>query len=122
MATRTATLIPNPARGKVEMWEWAGLLNGDDGSWVVLPAGQDRTVHAYGAFGVGGTVTIEGTLEMVAVPVNPVGIRDNFGAALTLQTGAASLKGVHEVVYQIRPKVTVGDGSTALTVRLLTSG
>lgn len=121
MATRTATRIDVPARGPVEVWEWTGLLNSDDGSWVILPAGSDRSVHAYGTFGAGGTVTIQGTNE-TGTPANPVALRDNFGTALTLQTGAAALKGVHEPVYKIRPAITGGDGTTALTVRLVALG
>lgn len=122
MATRAKTRIDLFARGAAEMWEWTGLLNTDDGSAVILPAGTDRSVHAYGTFGAGGTVTIEGTNETGSSPSNWVALRDNFGAALTLQTGAAALKGVHEAVYQIRPRVTGGDGTTSLTVRLIGLG
>jgi hypothetical protein len=121
MATRVKAKVTVLADG-VRIIEWAGLLNTDDGEWSVVPFPGDKCVHAYGTFGAGGTVTIQGTNETGA-PAQGQTLHDPAAAVLTLTDAAgARLKQCLESPYQIRPVVTAGDGTTSLTVRLCVVG
>lgn len=121
MATRLKAKVSTPADG-VTVYEWTGLLNTDDGEWVTVPFPADKSWHAFGTWGTGGTVTIQGTNETGA-PANGQTLHDPAGAALTLTDAAGSrLKQALEAAYAFRPVVTAGDGTTNLTVRLCVVG
>ena len=92
---------------------WSGLLNGDTGAPVGFMGSGDKSIQFAGTFGVGGTVVLEGTLDGV-----------NYHTLSDLQTlaiskTAAALERVAEVVLNVRPRVTAGDGTTNLTATLL---
>ena len=95
------------------MVDWSGLLNGDDGAPVQLPAYADRSVQVAGTFGVGGTIVIEGSNN----GTNYVTLRDVLGSAISLT--AADIKTVLDLPRYIRPRVTAGDGTTSLAVTLI---
>ena len=119
MAVITAQKITTPVDGAVEVWEWPDMANGDTGSFPVLPLHGDKSVHAFGTFGAGGTVTLRGTNEAESQEPNCAILHDPTGTNLTLTTTAgAGLKQVLEAPYAVSPKVTAGDGTTSLTVRL----
>lgn len=98
-------------------FDWAGLANGDTGAPAAgtLTASDyipwlDRTFQVTGTFGVGGTVVIEGTNDGTnwATLTSPNGVPLSFTAA--------GIGQVTEVVMQMRPRVTGGDGTTSLNV------
>lgn len=111
MATRAVTFAPN-ASGRGLVATWTGLLNGDDGSPIDWSEWADRTFQATGTFGAGGSVQMEwsndGTNWVLAS--NPQGTT----SAKTAAGGCALL----ESSLYVRPRVTAGDGTTSLTVKL----
>ena len=122
MAVRAYSIL-QPVAGEdypdgVRVIQWTGLLNTDTGAPYKLPHRPIITVQATGTFGAGGTVTMEGTTDSGASP-SFSSMKEADGTAGTLQTGAEALKQLLENVYQIRPNVTAGDGTTSLTVTML---
>lgn len=92
-----------------QIYTWSPMASGDDGSPAGSTGAGDRTVQVHGTFGVGGTMLIEGTLDMT----NWFTLRDPSGVSLSFTS--AGLKAVLENVLAIRPRVTGGDISTSLT-------
>lgn len=93
--------------------QWANMANGQTGVPVDLIEYSDRSVQLEGTFGSGGSVSIQGTNDLT----NWETLRDPSSTALTLTS--AGLHGILELTGQIRPNVTAGDGTTALTVTLV---
>jgi len=91
---------------------WAALANGDTGTPFDLPAHAGRTFQVTGTFGTGGSVTLEGS----NVGATFFALTDPQGNAIT-KTAAAGEE-VTEAPRYVRPIVTAGDGTTALTVTL----
>lgn len=92
--------------------QWATMGNGDVGTPIELPMHADRAVQVVGTFGVGGTCTIEGTLDGTNYAV----LNDPQGNALAIT--AAKIEQILETTLKIRPSVA-GDGTTSLTVTML---
>ena len=112
MATRAFNRVRAP--GATYRHTWIGLLNGDDGGAASISGAPDQTVQVFGTFGVGGTIIFEGTLE--GEPSNWFPLVDPQGNAISFQAAGGEL--VLELTAHIRPRVTGGDGSTALTAIL----
>lgn len=114
MATRafTSTAIGSAS----ERIQWGGLLaSADDGTPYGGLFDAIRVVQVTGVFGAGGSVQIEGSLE--ATPTNYVVLHDLQGNDLTFTV--TRIEQVQEGILHIRPRVTAGDGTTALTVIML---
>ena len=95
------------------IYSWAGMALGDTGKPVGASGAGDRTVQVEGTFGVGGTVLIEGTLNMTTwYPLH-----DPFGSLLSFT--AAGMKAILENVIAVRPNVSGGDGSTLITATII---
>lgn len=91
---------------------WANLANGDTGapfSWGVY---ADRSVQVKGTFGVGGSVSLEGSNDETTFNA----LSDLRGGNLAITS--AKLEQIEDCSCQVRPNVTAGDGSTSLTVVL----
>lgn len=117
MATITPTrVVSDRQNATVVVQTWAGLANGDVGAPVELSHLRDRTVQVAGTFGVAGNVRIEGSLDGITYDV----LSDPLGTALDFTSGR--IDSITEVVRYVRPRVTGGDGTTALTVHLLMAG
>lgn len=96
------------------MFTWTGLLNGDQGEAATYPDyGGDATVTFEGTFGVGGSITLNGSND----GVNFYPMTDPQGNAITKT--AAGMEVVEEAPLYIRPNVTAGDGTTLLQCRVL---
>lgn len=93
--------------------QWTGLLNGDSGVPLDMIGSADRSVQVTGTFGTGGTVLIEGSND----GTNYATLHDPGGNALSLTS--AQIVAVLEVSAYTRPRVSAGDGTTALAVTLL---
>lgn len=91
---------------------WGPMANGDVGQPIPasLAPYAERTFQVAGTFGVGGTVAIEGTND----GVNYAALKDVNGSSVSITS--AGIVEVSAPVIGIRPHVTGGDGSTALTV------
>lgn len=109
MAVQPATLV---VEKDAVLVTWGTLANGDTGAPVDLPAHPDRTVHILGTFGVGGSVTLEGSNAGVTYTA----LTDASSTAITKT--AAAIETVLEVPKYTRPNVTAGDGTTALLVTM----
>ncbi len=116
MATRG--FVPTDVSGRVHRFTWAGLLNGDDGVLVSIPGAADMSVQVFGTFGSGGTIIVEGTLELLdPAPTNFFTLRD--GGDNPISFAAADGEMVGPVSVAVRPRVTAGDGTTDLTMILI---
>jgi hypothetical protein len=99
---------------------WAALTQTglDDGTPFGAFPGADRSVHVSGTFGVGGSLTLEGSNQ--ATPTTWVVLTDPQGNALTFTS--ERLEQISEYTRWVRPRVTAGDGTTSLNVDLITGG
>lgn len=112
MATRTPTInYALNGQRNAALVTWSGLLNGDDGAPFENADFVDRTAEVFGTFGVGGSVTLEGTNV-----ASYVALTDPQGNAITKT--AVGIEIVEEAPRFTRPRVTAGDGTTNLTVTL----
>ena len=112
--TLTISRVPRAFnRAWVASWN---LSNGEAGDPFEQPGSSDRSAQVGGTFGVGGSVSIEGSNDGVNYRV----LTDPQGNALTFTS--ANLEAVSEVTRFIRGRVTAGDGTTAITVHLLATG
>lgn len=109
MATINATTKDHPGGNFSYAWT---LANGDAGSIADHTGTGDRTVQVQGTFGAGGSVSLEGSIDRLTWYT----LRDTQAVSLTFT--AAGLKTVLESVPYIRPRVTAGDGTTAIQVFL----
>lgn len=114
MATQPSARVPQQLDPFVTAFEWTGLLANDDGAWVMLGAYSDKSIHLYGTLG-GATVNIQGSNE--DTPANAVNLTDPTQTLIAFT--APGLKQVLENPLFIRPKVTGGDGTTNITMRLV---
>lgn len=112
MATKLSTISLIGSNNSIRLAVWATLANGDDGTPFEFVDWADRTIHVYGTFGVGGTVVLEGSND----GTNYVTLTDSNGAAMSFT--AAACKQINEAPRFVRPRVTGGDGTTALTFSL----
>lgn len=107
---------------------WGPLANGDDGQPFVAPNRADKSVQILGTFGVGGNVRVEGTNKQAYTPNGvSTGLVVSDYATLTdpqanaLDLTTAKIEQVLENPAAIRPRVTAGDGTTAITVYMVVS-
>jgi hypothetical protein len=90
---------------------WIGLAVDDIGEPIGRVA-RDRCWQAFGTFGAGGTVVIEGSND-----------GDTYSTLTTRGGGAAQFAAagvlhVVEIPRYVRPRVSAGSGATAVTVTL----
>ena len=111
----TRTLITTAAT----LVEWTNLANGDDGQWYQTGAGwAERSIDPTGDFG-GGTLTIQGTNELLTPAASPPTLNDPQGNPLTFVS--RRLETILETSAQIRP-ILAGGAAGAVTVRMLIMG
>lgn len=91
---------------------WANMANGDIGEEVTLAEYSDRSIQVNGTFGAGGSVSIKGSNDGSTFAT----LTDPRGTALAITT--ARIERIEDCTYAIRPEVTAGDGTTALTVTM----
>lgn len=94
---------------------WGPIAFGDTCAPVMGVDWADRTVQIKGTFGAGGSVTLEGSNDETSPTY--AALTDPQGNAITKTV--ASLEVIEESPLQVRPNVTAGDGTTALTVTVL---
>lgn len=109
--------------GEVVQYTWT-LANGDTGAPLGIPNNFDATVHIYGTFGTGGSVTLYGTNNTTTFTNQTapgsgdwIALTDPQGNAITKT--AAAIEAVLEMPLYMGPACTAGDGTTSLTVNLL---
>lgn len=111
-----ANVITTPGNGRdnVKSVVWGALVNGDIGNAINpdFDIWSDRSVQVSGTFGASGSVQIEGSNDNANWSI----LSSPDGTALTFT--AAGLKQVLQNVLYLRPHVTAGDGTTALSVAM----
>lgn len=108
--------VPESLHHTCVIASWADMPNGEVGQRIELANFADRSVQVTGVFGAGGSVRIEGSIN----GTDYAPLTDPQGNALDINT--AKIEAISEVVRYIRPRVTAGDGTTALTVTMLLKG
>ncbi len=93
---------------------WNACANGDTGTPYELNDEADNCFSVDGTFGVGGSVTLEGSND----GSHYYTLHDPQGNNLTFT--AAGMKQILETPRYVRPHVTAGDGTTSLTPILRT--
>jgi hypothetical protein len=94
----------------VVLAKWGPLANGENGNPAQLRKWPTKTVQVFGTFGVGGSVSFQGSNDGVSWAT----LKDSLGAALTFTS--AGLRDILENCAQYRAIVTAGDGTTSLSV------
>lgn len=97
---------------------WPNMANGDTGQPLEIQRYPDKTVHIYGTFGAGGSVTIQGSNDprVISDPSNAVWTTLTDPQANALTKTSAAIEVILESPRYIRPSVTAGDGTTSITV------
>ena len=93
---------------------WEGLPNSEAGDAIPFSQYTDKSVQVSGTFGAGGSVRIEGSNDggtTWAVLTDPQGN--------DLNITTAKIEMVTEATALVRPRVTAGDGTTAINVHML---
>jgi len=117
MAVITAVVVDlSNFQDKGQTYSWTPLtFTGlDSGAPAGNFSGADRSVQVEGTFGAGGNVVIEGSND----GVNYETLNDHLGNALNIT--AKGIKSVDQICRYVRPRVTAGDGTTSLTITMLT--
>lgn len=131
MATRNfTTFIPVDHTGAnvagVIGIQWTGLLNTDVGKPFVCGHRNIKSVQVSGTFGVGGSVQIQGSNDQAYTPdagaLAPSWVPLSDRQANQLDITVAKLENIQENPNAVRPSVTAGDGTTAITVTMILSG
>ena len=111
MATTNGAVAISPDDdGSIVILSWAAVPNGNDGTPAEYSEYTIKSVQVNGTFGVAGSVSLEGSND----GVNWFTLTRPGATALTFT--AAGLATVVEATKYIKPLVTAGDGTTALTV------
>ena len=105
----TVSVSTDTAPREYALLRWDSMANGDSGESARSVRAGDRCVQVLGTFGTGGTIIVEGSLD----GTNWFQLRDPSGTLISFT--AAGGKAVLEAAPYIRPRVTGGDGTTALT-------
>lgn len=93
---------------------WTGLLNTDNGDNFDGSILSDKTVHVKGTFGTGGTLVIEGSNNGGTTFAT---LNDPQGNPLSFTV--EKIETILEKTELLRPRVTAGDGTTNLSVYLV---
>jgi hypothetical protein len=110
--TPTITEV-KPYKEKTHIIAWASIANSDNGVAIEMPGSSLRSIQFGGTFGVGGTIVLEGSNDGVTYFT----LTDPQGNSISKTS--ASLEAVQELTRYVRPRVTAGDGTTALNATLL---
>ncbi len=113
--TTVAPTISRPTSGRAGgfLVQWPTMANGQTGVPLDLTDFVPVSIQVEGTFGAGGSVTMQMSID--AVPTYETA-HDGQGNALTFTS--AGFKAIGDNANLIRPNVTAGDGTTALTVSL----
>jgi hypothetical protein len=128
VAVRTPTIVY--VGDNVRRVTWSGLLNGDTGlGWEAWDEHERRMIQVTGTFGAGGNARIQGSLlvspnqsETATAEADWHRLHDDSGNDLDFNGVAPNVRieRIEEGPAWVRPAVTAGDGTTNLTVTLIT--
>lgn len=117
MAVVTPTV--EQLHGGAKLVTWAALANGDTGAPVHLPEYGDRSVQLSGTLGVGGACTVQGSNESPTTTTPSIyGTVTDPGLTAIVLNAVGAIETILDPTVWVRPNITAGDGTTALTVRM----
>lgn len=96
---------------------WTDIEQSDTATAAKIPGASDRSVQAKGTFGAGASIAFEVSLDSDAATASFDDTTDLQGTAIAL--GSKGVEFVTENGVWYKPVITGGDGSTAITVTLL---
>ena len=114
MAVIVPTVTYLGGANSVAKFSFTPMANGDTGTPIPWVQWADRSVQVTGTFGAGGNLRWEGSNDGGTTYAPLTDPQGNF-----LDFTAAKIEQVMELVELARPRVTAGDGTTALTVTLV---
>jgi len=94
---------------------WSPVALGDVCYPFVVATYAEKSVQVTGTFGGGGSVNIEGSNDPGGSPLYNL-LEDPWDHDLVI--AASVLERIVENPYMIRPRITAGDGTTSLSIRL----
>lgn len=106
----------NTVFGHARVDAWGPLANTDTITPLALPIDADRSVQFEGTFGAAGVFALQGSNDGVTYHT----LHDPLGNAIS--TGVSALFQVSENTWYIAPLITGGDGTTSVTVSVLSRG
>lgn len=116
MSTITPTVedlpVTLPSDRRIKLITWAGMVNGDAGAPAEMSESADRSIQVTGTFDTS-TIVWEGSNDGVTYAT----LNDPQGNLISKT--AAAIEQVVEVCRYMRPRVSAGGASTALTAILL---
>jgi hypothetical protein len=112
MTTIALTKTPS-GNTRTMIVNWLNLANGDDGEPIPFSQYADKSAQVIGTFGVGGSITLEGSNN----GTDWAPLTDPQGSNLVFTT--AKIEMVTEATLLVRPRVSAGDGTTSLSMILL---
>lgn len=104
---------------QVHIQTWLAIPNGNDGSTLSAASLSDKSVQVTGTFGVGGSISIEGSNDGGTTWAI---LNDSRGEGNPLTFTSADLRQILENCQLVRPRVTAGDGTTSLNVYIVSKG
>jgi len=108
-----SSLVPQFWGNNAAIYTWTALPASLAGPSVSGPGWTDRSVQVTGTFGVGATVTLQGSND----GTNWFTLHDPFANLLSFT--AAGFAEVTEIALFMRPNVAGGDGTTSINVVLV---
>lgn len=102
--------------GGALLYQWTLTQADPTGGAVTVPGGTDKSVHFHGTFSGGPTAVLEGSNDPDAASF--AALHDTLGGSIS--ASSEELGFVAENTLWVRPRMTGGDGSTAIVVSLLT--
>jgi hypothetical protein len=112
-----------PVPGEV-IYTWAGVINSSTPAPVIPPGGHnDRTIQISGTPGAGLAIDVQGSNQTVNPGTEWASLREPGNAKLntllvTANLGSGDMRQILESTQQVKPVLSGGDGTTALTIRL----
>ena len=115
MAVQPSTITNPGSANSLKLVTWTALTQTglDSGTPFQFADWADRAVQVSGTFGAGGSVLLEGSND----GVNWATVNDTTNNPIVLT--AAGIKQMNETPLFVRPRVTAGDGTTAIVVSIL---
>lgn len=115
-AVRAITEYTAGLRGTKVYYNPVALDSDDSTTLMSVATYTDKTIHVYGTFGTGGSLTIQGSNKPNEDGTTMVTLHKTDLSAMTFT--AAGCFTLLENPLWLRAIVTAGDGTTALTVAL----
>jgi len=116
MATAPYVVLLDNVSTKVIKWTITSA-NPDGAPYPFAGNYPDKSVHAFGTWGAGGSLKLQGSNEVVAAPTNWYNLTDPQANEIALV--ADKIEQVLENANQVRPYLSAGTGVTLTVILLL---